>query len=162
MSVLKQQICGETSFYVVSSMEVEKEVIKLTLPFIPSIEKSELFKDLFLGVENLPNLTNKALSTPYQHWLRGIEGYMKKFTFARSSQDHLESRKKNITLLGTEQPRFPGISRRKHTYDSATRAFYKKTISSRFRRVNSLRFRQFRPAMFKNFYARLPKFEFFF
>lgn len=84
---------------------------------------------------------------------------MKKFAFARSSQDHLESRKKNVTLLGTEQPRFPGAGRRKHTYDAAVRAFYKKNISSRFRRINGLRFRQFRPAMFKNFYARSATFE---
>lgn len=67
MSVLNQQICGEISFYATSSMEVEKEVIKLTLPLISSTEKSVLFKDLFLGVESRLKLTEKALSTPYQH-----------------------------------------------------------------------------------------------
>jgi hypothetical protein len=84
---------------------------------------------------------------------------MKKFTLSRSSQDHVELRKKTITILGTDQPRFPGIGRRKATYDSAVRAFYKKTVSARFRRVQGLRFRHLRPTMSKNFYARAPMFE---
>jgi hypothetical protein len=66
MSVLKQQVCGETSDYMVSSMQTEKEVIKLVLPFISNTEKAVLFKDLFLGLETRPKLTDKSLSTPYQ------------------------------------------------------------------------------------------------
>lgn len=84
---------------------------------------------------------------------------MKKFVFARSSQDHVETRRKNITLLGIDRPRFPGRGRRKSSYDSAVRVFYKKTVSSRFRRVQSFRFCSFRPPMSKNFYARLPSVE---
>ena len=84
---------------------------------------------------------------------------MKKFALAHSSQDHVDTRKKNITLLGADRPRFPGIGRRKHSYDAAVRGFYKKTVSPRFRRVQGLRFRSVRSAMFKSFYTRVPKTE---
>lgn len=84
---------------------------------------------------------------------------MKKIRKVHSSQDHVESRKHSITVLGAEAPRFPGIGRRKATYDASVRAFYKRTIGARFRRVQSLRFHRLRPRMFTNFYNRVPLFE---
>lgn len=66
---------------------------------------------------------------------------MKKLSLSRSSLDHNESRKKVITLLGNDRARFPGIGRRLNSYDRALRLFYRKTVPSRFRRVQNLRFR---------------------
>lgn len=66
MSVLKHQVCGETSAYSVSAMQTEKEVLKSVTPFFPFFDRSRLVQDLFLGVEERAKLLDKPMSTPYQ------------------------------------------------------------------------------------------------
>lgn len=59
--------------------------------------------------------------------------------------------------VGTDQPRFPGTGRRRNSYDSALRLFYKKTSLSKFRRVQPIRFVRVRPILNDKSYNRVSK-----
>lgn len=81
---------------------------------------------------------------------------MKKTPQSISSLNQNEGAAPVVTILGNERARFPGIGRRKNSYDRSLRLFYKKTAPSRFRRVQTYRFNLLRPSMLTNFYTRGP------
>lgn len=67
MSACKDQIYGETATQRAFSTETEKKAIRAVFSSISPVESSALFKDLFLGSESQPKLTDKSLSTPYKN-----------------------------------------------------------------------------------------------
>lgn len=68
-------------------------------------------------------------------------------------------RGQNITELGTEQPRFPGSGRQRHSFDAVLRRHYSKTMPRGYRRSRRTRIQLLRPTRALTFVTQFPRFE---
>lgn len=64
-----------------------------------------------------------------------MEAQLKKIKRGRSSQNYSEWRSDGITDLGGEEPRFPALARRRHTFDAFLRTQYSRNLPAKFRQL---------------------------
>lgn len=87
----------------------------------------------------------------YKHWLRGVEGDVKRSQTGYTPVSRSRYTSNVATMFGRRRVRFPASGRRKKSYDSLLHAFAKKVSPARFRRVSSLRFVRALPVLAPDF-----------
>lgn len=83
----------------------------------------------------------------HRRWLAGAHRYLRRPSSLSLLPDYRRFRYGRAHALRRPRRRFPGLGRRRHTYDSFLGAFLRKTAPAYLRRAAPLRFPSIRPLL---------------